>query len=242
MKLLHLKLSAICIALILVCSSADAQKFSFETGVSAQKYSNTISQSGLFKLNGIYHFNKKVGIGLGYAGSSARHNIRMSSSDATSINWGGVVGNLVTLSNTFNASSTGKRIYDKGYIRNIHTYTASLYYSYSSNFRMYVGPSIRRNIVATESTDEVTNAGTLFSELEFDPYTNFGFILGIDIIHNFNKHIYMSLGIDVQNDIITTSKKLSSDFKGASITYGLAFGFRIFSSSNNKEESLDPKL
>ena len=219
-------LSFMLFALSLV--SGYSQHITFESSLGAQNYSGTISQSGFFDFRLGYQMDDKWSFAIDITESVARYNIRMPNAKVSSINWIGAFFNVLTVSNSADwTNKSWKEVY-KGYTRSITSVNLIAGYNLSNSFRISAGPSIQFNELLTESTNEVTFDGSLFSDLEFDDYTNFGIVTGLDYICNFNNWSYLTLGVNVQSDLFSTSNKVSgSRFKGSSITYGVGVGINI---------------
>ena len=227
MKRIIIKLSLLSLVL-LTFMEAQSQHVTIEAGLKVQNYSETIAPEAATSLQLGYRFNDKWSLGLEYGYSLARHDVRMPNVVVSSTNWGGVIFNVLTVSNTASWTKNETKEVYKGYNREMYSYNAKLSFYPSPSWRLYAGPAMRYNKLMTESSEEFTHSGSLFSDLEFEDYINFGIVAGIDYIYDMSSWSYFKLGVDVQSDMVSNSNKISgSRFMGSSFSYGLGMGFKI---------------
>lgn len=211
-------------------------QLNLELGIKAQKYEGTISTEGSSHIHLGYQWHEKWSAGVEYMYSSARFDIRMKDTKVPTINWGGVLVNVLTVSNSADWTSTKTRKVFKGYNRNMYTYRAKLFFHSSKVFKMYIGPTIRHNVIYTESSDELTYSNRPLSDLEFEPYQTYGFVIGADLKIPVSARSYIKLGVDIQNDVKSNSNIITdSKFMGKAFAYGFGIGFNLGSRKDNSQ-------
>ena len=209
--------------LLITIFAGYTQQVTIEITKKSHNYGQADYQSGIKFLQLGYQFNDSWSVGLEYGSSTASYAIRMPNREPTPNNF---------LTGLFNAifGNTGPenlRV-DKSYNIKMYSYRAKVKYYMSPSFKVYVGPALRYNTVTTKSTNEETYKGTLFSDLEFDDYTNIGVVAGLDYIYSFTDWFFITLGVDIQWDSYSSSEKISgSKFMGMSNSFGIGAGFRI---------------
>lgn len=231
--------------LLLVCLSntSSAQRLILEMKTFGQKYKDAIRHDGGYNLYLGYELSKRWDAGIEIEGNRVSHNVRLLDANQRSTNWIGVASNLLTLSNDANWTKSSKKEIQKGYIRNMTSFKLQANYYLSPNFRISFGPSVQIIKALTESTDDVTYEGGLFSDLEFDQYSNLTLTGGIEYLRPFSSWSYWTAGIDLQKDIYSSSSKIkNSKFIGEAITYSIGIGFWIGKSSKKVEETKTDKI
>ena len=214
--------------LTFIQNASNGQKLILEMKTFGQKYSDTFRHEGGFNLYLGYVINDRWDVGLELEGARASNNIRMLDANFSSINWGGVVANVLTVSNNSDWTNSSKEEVQKGYIRNMKSYRLQVNYYLTPNFRLSLGPTLQVNKALTESTDDVTYVGGLFSDLEFDEYSNIAITGGIEYLRPFNSWSYWTAGIDLQSDLYSSSAKIrNTEFMGDAISYTVGIGFWI---------------
>lgn len=213
--------------LISIHNNANAQ-FILEAKTFGQKYSNTIRHDGGFSLYLGYQVKNNWDLGFEIENSRAGYNIRMLDAQSYAPNWGGIAGNIVSGSNTFNTGKSGYGEVQKGYTLNMNSYKLVASHSVTPNFRISLSPIFKVNKAITDSSDEVAFDGSLFSDLEFEKYNNIVLAAGLDFIKSFSSWSYWTAGIDFQKDLYSSSEKISnSKFMGEAVSYTLGIGFRL---------------
>lgn len=199
-----------------------SQNVSLQSTLKSHNYANADHQSGIRYYQVGYQFNDSWSVELEYGSSTASYAIRMPNREPTP-------SNIITalFSALFSLGPENLRV-DKFYSRKMYSYRAKINYYMSPSFKVYVGPAIRYNTVTTKSTNEATYNGTLFSDLEFDDHSNVGAVAGLDYIYSFSDWFYLTLGVDIQMDIHSSSSKIAdSRFIGSSASFGIGAGIRI---------------
>lgn len=224
LKLLFATLAIIAFSMI----HSNGQNVILETAFGEQSYSGSDQTYGSAHFKVGYRFENNLSLDFSLGGSQASYDIRMPDISVSKSSWGGILVNLVTGSNNSNWSKTEiKKVY-KRYFRNMKSYNLTAGVVVSDRLKIYGGPAIRRNCITTEFTNETTYDGRSLSDLEFDDYTNFGVLAGMNYMWAIGSSLYFVCDVQLQADLLTTSNKIAhSDYIGPSFTYGLGFGLRL---------------
>jgi len=234
-----IQLTVVAIILIVMPIDSQAQRLLVEGQTNIVKYEDSngpVSAAGIYLG---YEFNEKWSLGIAMDRSIVTHDIRMRPITTTSSdNLLGTLFNFIVGTNVDWSSTSTRDVYKK-YSRQVSNYSLRANYQHGKSFRFAFGPTIQRNVILTAPTDEVTFTSGLFSDLEFDSYTNMGMMVGMDYITSFSDKFYITLGIAFQSDLLTTSSLISdTEFIGLSTHFRMGAGIRIGKSKNKNEEKI----
>lgn len=201
------------------------QHIILESTFGSQSYGGTAQKSNSANIKLGYEFENNCSIDLSIIGSHATYDIRMPNITVSNPSLGGLFLNLLTGTNTTKVEV--KEVY-KTYSRKMTSYNLAFGASLSDRIKVFAGPTMRRNTIITKSSSQITYLGSPFSDLEFDDYTNFGSVIGLDLIQPLSPWCYMLLDLQIMNDHYSTSEKIrDSKFIDSSFMWGLGIGFKI---------------
>lgn len=237
-----LKTSTLILSIILFSViTGSCQYMSIEGRLGSLSYSDSDSSFGHARLKVGYELANKICFDLEFVSSRAEYEVRMPNIQVEVFNTVGVLLNLLTVSNHADWSTTKTKEVYKSYNRSMYTYSPTIGYRISPHFKFYIGPSIKHNSIQTTSTEEPTYYGSLFSELEFNDYTNYGYNMGVDYRYGISDWAYLTCGVQLQTDLYSSSSKVSgSKFIGNAVSYDFGIGFRIGTKNNNN--NMDVKI
>lgn len=223
------------ITLSIYANDGLGQRIILETAFGGQSYNGADNtyESSHFKI-GIERKNNMT-FDLSIVSSKTNYEIRMQNVNVTKFNLDGFIIDILTGKKIYNwREIENKRVY-KPYSRSMTSFNFTVGKLFFNRLKLFAGPSMRLNSITSVSTNEMTFKGSLFSDMEFEDYTNYGMVTGLDYMQPLIGCSYLLLDVQLQADLLSTSNKIAkSRFMASSITYGIGIGFRMGVKSKNK--------
>lgn len=211
---------------ILIYSLSTAQYISTQMHGDLGKYLSEDRTKSTLGLGMKYHISDKVSIGVNLDFDHISKDVRMPDVIVTKTNGFLLLLNLVTFN--WDKPSTYKELEKryKKYARSTKSVSIPVGILFNKYYNIYAGPIVSYNEVKSMSSEEVTHDSTLFSDMEFDDYKNFGYVLGIEYIMPSSERLEVFAGVHYSKYITSTSRKVKISKQYDSSLY-FQLGLRI---------------